>query len=167
MIILFLTCKFTSLFIKITLSEKCLTKFFQIRNPNTSSGYIFPVVPFGILKNFISLFTGLASSTAFVQCFKIPKVTTGKIQPLDVFGVRIWKNFIRHFSDSVILINSDVNLLQSLVHNQLSSPRYINIFKQGWFKSNYIDKKPKKFDNPVVNPVVIPGCKNVAIIRCS
>ena len=68
LIILFLKCKFTSLFMKITLSEKCLTKFFQIRNPNTSSGCIFPVVPFGILKNFISLFISLASSTAFVQC---------------------------------------------------------------------------------------------------
>ena len=91
-----------------------------------------------------------------------------------MFGFRIWKNFVRHFSDSVILMNSDVNLLQSLVHNQLSSPRYINIFKQGWFKSNYIDKKPEKFDNPVEfgfggsQPhCEIPGCKNVAIIRCS
>ena len=45
-------------------------------------------------------------------------------------------------------MNSDVNLLRSLVHNQLSWPRYINIFKQGWFKSNYNDKKPEKFDNP-------------------
>ena len=66
-----------------------------------------------------------------------------------MFGFRIWKNFVKHFSDSVILKNSDVNLLQSLVHNQLSSSRYINIFKQGWFKSNYIDKKPEKFDNLV------------------
>ena len=78
-----------------------------------------------------------------MKFFKIPKGTTGKIQPLDVFGFRIWKNFVRYFSDSVILMNSDVNLhlrnniikLQSLVHNQSSSPRYINIFKQGWFKS--------------------------------
>ena len=79
-----------------------------------------------------------------IKFFKIPKGTTGKIQPLDVFGFRIWKNFVRHFSDSVILMNSDVNLLQCLVQNQLSSPRYINIFKQGWFKSNYIDKNPEK-----------------------
>ena len=42
-----------------------------------------------------------------------------------------------------------MNLLQPLVHNQLSLPRYINIFKQGWFKSNYIDKKPENVDNPV------------------
>ena len=70
-------------------------------------------------------------------------------------------------------MNSDVNLLQSLVHKQLSSPRYINIFKQGWLKSNHIDKIPEKFNNPVDFGVggsqphcEIPGCKNVAIIRC-
>ena len=45
-----------------------------------------------------------------LKLFKIPKGTTGKIQPLDVFGFRIWKNFIRHFSDSVILINNNINL---------------------------------------------------------
>ena len=51
---------------------------------------------------------------------------------------------------------------------------YINIFKQGWFKSNYIHKKPENFDNPVKFGLggsqphcEIPGCKNVAIIRCS
>ena len=68
-----------------------------------------------------------------------------------MFGFRIWKYFVRHFSDSVISTNSDVNLhlrnniikIQSLVHNQLFLPRYINIFKQGWFKSNYIGKKPE------------------------
>ena len=50
----------------------------------------------------------------------------------------------------------------------------INIFKQGWFKSNYIDKKPEIFDNPVEfgfggsqPQCEIPGCKNVDIIRCS
>ena len=99
-----------------------------------------------------------------------------------MFGFQIWKNFVRRFSDSVILMNSGVNLhlrnninkLQSLVHNQLSSPRYINIFRHGWFKSNYIGKKPENFDNPVEfgfggsrSHCEIPGCKNVAIIRCS
>ena len=99
-----------------------------------------------------------------------------------MFGFRIWKNFVRHFSDSVVLMNSDVNLhlrnniikLQSSVHDQLSSPRYINTFEQGWFKSNYIGKKPDNFDNPVEFGFGVSqphcektDCKNVAIIRCS
>lgn len=117
-----------------------------------------------------------------IKLFKIPKGTTGKIQPLDVFGFRIWKNFVRHFSDSVILMNKDINLhvrnnvikLQSLVHNQLSSPRYINLFKYSWYKSGYIDTKPNEFVNPVDFSVSgsqahceVPGCKNTAIIKCS
>jgi len=46
------------------------------------------------------------------------------IQPLDVYGFRIWKNFVRTFSDRVLLLNYDINLhlrnniikLQSLTH---------------------------------------------------
>ena len=64
--------------------------------------------------------------------------------------------------------------MNSDVRNNISSPRYIYIFKQGWFKSNYIGKKPENFDNPVEfgfggsQPhCEIPGCKNVAIIKCS
>ena len=40
----------------------------------------------------------------------IPKGTTGKVQPLDVYGYCIWKNYVRHFSDSVILLDYDLNL---------------------------------------------------------
>lgn len=109
----------------------------------------------------------------------IPKGTTGKIQPLDVYGFRIWKNYVRHFSDTVILLDYDLNLhlrnniikLQSLVHNQL----YQNIFRYAWFKSGYITKKPDEFENPVdfafgesSHPLFeIEGCSNVAVIRCS
>lgn len=117
-----------------------------------------------------------------VDIKKIPGGTTGKIQPLDVYGFRIWKNFVRHFSDTVILLNYDINLhlrnniikLQSLVHNQLSSPRYIDLFKYSWYKSGYIDGRPDEFENPVSfsfgdsceTNCEIEGCKNVAIIRC-
>ena len=86
----------------------------------------------------------------------IPKGTTGQIQPLDVFDFRICKNFVRHFSDVVILSGSDMNLhsrnniikLQSLVHNQLSSPRYINMFKYAWYKSGYLEKALPEFIKP-------------------
>lgn len=113
----------------------------------------------------------------------IPKGTTGQIQPLDVFGFRVWKNFVRHFSDSVILLDYDINLhlrnnlikLQSLTHNQLSSPRYIDLFRYSWFKSGYTETRPEKFANPVEFSFGdsckahcdIEGCNNVAIIRCS
>ncbi|XP_070528539.1 uncharacterized protein [Cardiocondyla obscurior] len=61
-----------------------------------------------------------------VQFATILKKTTGMIQLLDVFGFRIWKNFVRTFSNNVIFQERDVNLhsrneiikLQSLTHNQ-------------------------------------------------
>ena len=113
----------------------------------------------------------------------IPKGTTGKVQPLDVYGFRIWKNYVRHFSDSVILLNYYLNLhtrnniikLQSLVHNQLFSPRYHSLFEYSWFKSAYVAEKPGEFEIPVdfsfktfSNTLCeISGCQNVAAIRCS
>ena len=65
--------------------------------------------------------------------------------------------------------------LQSLVHNELSSPRYHSLFKDSWFKSGNSAEKPREFENPVdfsfktfSNTLCeIPGCKNVAVIRCS
>jgi hypothetical protein len=112
----------------------------------------------------------------------IPKGTTGKLQPLDVFGFRIWKNFAKKFSDTVLLLGYDINLhqrnniikLQSLIHNQLSSPRYKNLFKYSWFKSGYTTERPEEFENPVhfsfeasSQTCEIEDCNNIAIIQCS
>jgi len=91
-----------------------------------------------------------------VKFLTIPKKTTGFIQPLDVFGFRVWKNFVRTFSDNVILQERDVTLhsrneiikLQSLTHNQLSSPRFKNLFHYAWVKSGYLEKHPDEFQNP-------------------
>ena len=113
----------------------------------------------------------------------IPKGSTGKVQPLDVYGFRIWKNYLRHFSDSIILLDYDLNLhirnniikLQSLVYNQLSSPRYHSLFESSWFKSGYVTEKPGEFENPADFSLKtfsstlckISGCQNAAGIRCS
>ena len=61
---------------------------------------------------------------------------TSKIQPPDVHGLRVWKNYVRRFSDDVLLYEEDINLhlrnniikLQSWIHNQLSS-LYTNLFR--------------------------------------
>ncbi|XP_029174619.1 uncharacterized protein LOC114943203 isoform X1 [Nylanderia fulva] len=118
-----------------------------------------------------------------VNILTIPKKTTAFIQPLDVFGFRIWKNFIRSFSDNVILNNYDINLhlrnkiikLQSLAHNQLSSPRFQNLFKYSWYKSGYLSTRPEKFENPInycsfKEEKHIPKCSicdKMAFIRCA
>lgn len=92
-----------------------------------------------------------------VKHFVIPKGRTGTIQPLDVYGFRVWKNFVKRFSDMVVLRDYDVNLhlrdniikLQSLTHNQFSSPRFVNLFKYSWYKNGYLEERPTEFENPV------------------
>lgn len=113
----------------------------------------------------------------------IPKKTTGIIQPLDVFGFRIWKNFVRTFSDYVILQEERINLharneiikLQSLTHNQLSSPRFKNLFQYAWYKSGYLETHPGQFENPVdfcyfKDEKRVPKCSicgKAAFMRCA
>jgi len=106
-----------------------------------------------------------------VKFMTIPKKTTSFIQPfLDVFGFRIWKNFIRT-SDNVILQEKDINLhsrndiikLQSLTHNQFFPPRFKNLFQYAWFKNGYLITHPGEFPNPVFfcyfkNEKYVPKC---------
>jgi hypothetical protein len=99
----------------------------------------------------------------------IPPKTTGLIQPLDKYGFHLRKNFIRKIWDRVLLNGLDVNLyqrnnilkLQSLVHNQFSSTKFVNLFKYLWFASEYTDNHPGKFENPV------EYCYNVQDKKCS
>ncbi|KYQ49302.1 hypothetical protein ALC60_11634 [Trachymyrmex zeteki] len=116
-----------------------------------------------------------------IKILTIPAGTTGMIQPLDVFGFRIWKNFIKHFSDLIVLYNYDINLhlrnnvikLQSLIYYQLSSPRFINLFKYSWYKSGYLQEKPLHFDNPVdycfknCEAICELLCNNIIVIKCA
>jgi hypothetical protein len=121
------------------------------------------------------------NSNKNVEIKTIPPGTTGQIQPLDVYGFRTWKNFIRHFSDMILLMEPDLILhqrnnilkLQSLVHNQLSSPRFKNFFKYSWFKSCYLNERPNAFENPTdycfkkYEMARCEICGDVAIITCA
>lgn len=71
---------------------------------------------------------------SFFTIMIIPKGTVGKIQTLDVYGFKIWKNFAKKFLDIVLLTGNNINLykrnniikLQSLIHNR-KFPRYHNL----------------------------------------
>jgi len=43
----------------------------------------------------------------------IPVGTTKKIQPLNIFGFRLWKNFIKHFSDVIVLLDLEIKLQET------------------------------------------------------
>jgi len=120
-------------------------------------------------------------STEYIILLTIPAGTTGNIQPLDVYGFRLWKNFIKHFSDIVMLLDLEINLharnnilkLQSLTHGQFSSPRFRNLFRYAWYKSGYVENKPEEFETPVEycfkNQLksTCDICGSTAIITCA
>lgn len=76
--------------------------------------------------------------------------TTGRV------FFRPWKNVVRKISDIFILENINIKLhlrnniikLQSLVHNQFSSPRFKNLIKQAWYQSGYLPNNPDDFLTP-------------------
>jgi hypothetical protein len=115
------------------------------------------------------LITNVSPSNKELEILTIPPKTTALVQPLDKYGFRLWKNFVRKFSDRVVLDRLDVDLyhrnnilkLQSLVHNQFSSPRFENVFKYSWFACGYSNNHPGNFVNP------IEYCFNVHNKYCS
>ncbi|EFN80191.1 hypothetical protein EAI_10381, partial [Harpegnathos saltator] len=89
----------------------------------------------------------VTATKEYLKIETIPAGTTGRIQSLDVFFFRPWKNFLRHFSDTVILYKYNINLhlrnniikIQSLIHNQSSPPRFSNLISYAWYKSGYLE----------------------------
>jgi len=127
-----------------------------------------------------TLFDTIDKGQKKVKILTIPPGATGFVQPLDVYTFRPWKNFLKQFSDLIILYNYDVNLhlrnnilkIQSLIHNQFSSPRFVNLFKYAWWKSGYIEEKPAKCQTPVEYCLkgcgtICDVCDDIAIMKCA
>jgi hypothetical protein len=112
----------------------------------------------------------------------IPENTTDTIQPLDVYGFRQWKTFVRQMSSHVVLDDIDIDLtvrdniilMHSLIHNQLSAPIFQNMWKYSWFKSGYSVDKPPDFSNVkqalfevIAEKCSEQNCDNCQFIRCA
>ena len=97
-----------------------------------------------------------------------------------MYSFRLWKDFVKKFSGIVILYNYDVKLnernntinMQSLTHNQFSSPRFENIFIYSWYKIGYLDKKSPEFEQPnkfcfqIDEEPICDVCEGITLIRC-
>jgi Tc5 transposase C-terminal domain len=117
----------------------------------------------------------------------IPKKTTDRIQPLDVYFFRMWKNFVRVFSDRVLVDSVPILLyqrdnilkLQSLVHNQFSAERFVDFTKHSWRMAGYVEEKGERnierFTTPTefCFPGNLPdecgrgGCPEGSFIKCA
>ncbi len=50
--------------------------------------------------------------------------------------------------------------IQSLAYNQLSSPKFIEMIKYGWYKSGYTEELPENFEN------IIDFCFKNVLANC-
>jgi hypothetical protein len=63
--------------------------------------------------------------------------------------------------------------MQSLAHNQISAPKFVNMVKYGWYKSGYTEELLENFDNIIdfcfknVFANCCAFCSEPAIIKCS
>lgn len=112
----------------------------------------------------------------------IPPHTTSIAQPLDV-GFNYWWKFIaRRIADRVVLDEIDINMgirdniikEQSLIHNQLCSPKFNDLIKYAFFKSGLTQDHPGSFLD--IREVCFPSdiqdcsvtdCENCFLIQCS
>ena len=75
--------------------------------------------------------------------------------------------------DAKLHERNNIIKLQSLTHNQFSSPRFQNVFKYAWYKSGYLTKKPPRDKNPVdfcfhnQEEPICDICGGIAVIRCA
>ncbi len=99
----------------------------------------------------------------------IPKRTISAKQPCDVYFFRQWKMLTKRIYHRVALDELDVDLrsrdsiikLQSLVHNQLSSPIFKPMISYAWSACGYIPRQYSNFSN------VIEVCFSFEANTCS
>jgi hypothetical protein len=119
-----------------------------------------------------------------IECehLQIPPKTTSHIQPCDKYFFRQWKYLYQRCFDRVAIDQLPIDLrtrdsilkLQSLIHNQLSSKRFIPMIRYAWFSCGYAVQDPGQFEN--VRDVCfsfdkdicsIVGCGDQTFICCS
>ena len=114
-------------------------------------------------ENFLLLldsWSGQTDHTLFdedIECneLQIPPKTTSQIQPWDKYFFCGWKYLYQRCFDRVAIDQLPIDLrsrdsilkLHSLLHNQLSSKRFIPMICYAWFACGYAVQDPDQFEN--------------------
>jgi hypothetical protein len=81
---------------------------------------------------------------------------TGRIQPLDVFYNRQFKDMLRQVihlinrrqPDYIVSIRKNLARLISIVHHQFTAERFRPMIQYAWYKSGYYSERPPPFKTP-------------------
>jgi hypothetical protein len=95
----------------------------------------------------------------------------------------MWKNFVRVFSDRVLVDSLPILLyqrdnilkLQSLVHNQFSAERFVEFTRHSWRMAGYVEEQGERFMTPncycfagdLPDECGCGGCQEGSFIRCA
>lgn len=85
----------------------------------------------------------LTDKTVHIERF--PDKSTPLIQPLDVYGFRQWKLMAKNFAEHCLIYDLDIDvhsrnnvlILQSLILNQLQSPKFVPMWCYSWYAATF------------------------------
>ena len=123
-----------------------------------------------------------AEEVGIVNFHIIPKGATGRIQPLDVFFNRQFKDLLRTMCrlirrrdpDYIISVRRNLACLLSIVHHQFTAERFRPMIQYAWFASGYFLERPPLFRTPaqycIFDSPADQGCDNCGelfFLRCA
>ena len=97
----------------------------------------------------------LYADLKYLKRLEIPKKTTAMVPLCDVYYSRQCEYLVRKMYHHVRLYDLNIHLTQrnniiklnSLVYNQLSSPKFYSMLQYSWFQSGYSMTNPGAFEN--------------------
>uniref|UniRef100_A0A914C992 Transposase n=1 Tax=Acrobeloides nanus TaxID=290746 RepID=A0A914C992_9BILA len=172
---------FENLFAKSTPSGLCdaeiIVEWFQkLMLPATNQGSVLLVDSWGGYNQAIQ--SVVVQQHLYTEI--IPPKATSRIQPLDIYFNRPFKNMLRRisdktrlkYSDHILAVRENIAKIISLVHYQFTAQRFKPLIAYAWFASGYIPDRPPKVPTPAEYCMDFPpasrcNCNGLGFLRCA